>query len=64
MGSATDYAELLRREPLSRAEIDARRGAAIVREDVTTTLDGDIVERVVPKAAPVPVHKPEPATWD
>jgi hypothetical protein len=64
MGSATDYTELLEREPLSRAEIATRRAAAQVRENVTTSLDGNVVERVTPKAAPLPVHRPERATWD
>jgi hypothetical protein len=64
MGNATEYMQSLKRQPLSRSEVDERRLAALVREDMTTTLEGDIVERVTPRAMPLPVHKPEPATWD
>ncbi len=64
MGNATNYTESLKKSPLSRAELAERRQAARVREDVTTTLEGGIVERVVPTAVPLPVHKPEPSTWD
>jgi hypothetical protein len=27
-------------------------------------VEGEIVQRVVPKAAPQPVYAPQPATWD
>jgi hypothetical protein len=64
MGLATEFAESLRNKPLSQTELEQRREGARVRESVTTTLEGGIVERVVPKAAPQPVHKPEPRTWD
>lgn len=64
MGNATKLTEALVKQPLSREEIDERREAALVREDVTTTLDGNIVQRVIPTAAPVPIRRPEPSTWD
>ena len=64
MGYATTFKESLKRSPLSQAEIDDRREAARLREDVTTTLEGEIVERPAPRALPTPVHNPEPATWD
>lgn len=64
MGNATTITESLKRSPLSQVEIKGRREAAQLREDVTTTLDGEIVERPAPKVVPRPVHNPEPATWD
>jgi phosphoribosylpyrophosphate synthetase len=64
MGRATNLADALKTRPLSVAELDERRQAAKVRENVTTTLDGDVVERVTPKAAPAPVAPREPVTWD
>ncbi len=64
MGRATNLAEALKARPLSVAELDERRQGAKVRENVTTTLDGHVVEHVVPKAAPTPVAPREPVTWD
>jgi hypothetical protein len=64
MGNATTITESLKRAPLSRTEIKDRREAGKLREDVTTTLEGEIVERPAPKVLPLPVHNPEPATWD
>jgi hypothetical protein len=64
MGKATTITDRVLGLPLSPAELEERRQAAIVREDVTTTLDGDVVERVTPVAAPTPVRRREAATWD
>jgi hypothetical protein len=64
MGNATQVTDLIRRAPLSNAEIEERDEAARIREDVTTTLDGEVVERVSPRVAPISVQRPEPSTWD
>jgi hypothetical protein len=64
MGRATNLADALKTRPLSVAELDERRQAAKVRENITTTLDGDIVERVTQQAAPAPVAPREMVTWD
>jgi hypothetical protein len=64
MGLATEFAESLEGKPLSQAELEERREGARVRESVTTTLEGGVVERIVPKVAPKPIHQPEPRTWD
>jgi hypothetical protein len=64
MGNATQITDLIQRDPLSRQEIDARSEMERHRDDVTTTLDGAVVERVTPKLAPAPVQRPEPSTWD
>jgi hypothetical protein len=62
MGLATEFAESLKAKPLLSTELEARRDGARVRESVTTTLEGEIVERAA--TAPRPVHNPEPRTWD
>lgn len=64
MGRATDVADVLTTRPLTAVELDERRKAAKVRENVTTTLDGEVVERATTTAAPQPVQQREPATWD
>ena len=40
------------------------RQAGKLRENLTTTLEGEIVERQTVKSAPRPVQQREPATWD
>jgi hypothetical protein len=64
MGNATQITGVIKGTPLSREEIDERRDAARIRHDVTTTLDGEVVERVAPTVAPRQVQAPEPRTWD
>jgi hypothetical protein len=64
MGRATDLADALTMRPLSVTELDERRSAAKVREKVTTTLGGEIVERETPRAVPAQVQQPQVATWD
>jgi hypothetical protein len=64
MGVATDVTAALTRVPVSVAESEERREAARVRDDLTTTLDGSVVERVAPTVAAQPVRSPQPSTWD
>ena len=64
MGRATDLTDALTIRPLSVIELDERRGAAKVREKVTTTLGGEIVERETPQAAPAQIQQPQVETWD
>jgi hypothetical protein len=64
MGLATTFAESLTTKPLSAGELDQRREAGKLRENVTTTLEGEIVESQTVRSAPQPVHQREPATWD
>jgi hypothetical protein len=64
MGNATQFTETIKASRLTPAELKERRQGARVREDVTTTVDGEIVEQPEPKAAPLTVYAPQPATWD
>jgi hypothetical protein len=64
MGLASNLTDILTTEPLSALELEQRRAGAKVRENLTTTLAGDIVERQSVTVAPLPVQRPEPATWD
>jgi hypothetical protein len=64
MGLATAFAESLTTMPLTVGELDERREAGKLRENLTTTLEGEIVERQTAKSAPKPVQRREPATWD
>jgi hypothetical protein len=64
MGVASNVTDILITEPLNALELEQRRAGAKVRENLTTTLDGEIVERQSVTAAPLPVQRPEPATWD
>jgi hypothetical protein len=64
MGKASDLAAALTRVPLSAAESAARREDARVREHLTTTLDGAVVDRKTSSETPKPVRPPEHRIWD
>ncbi|HEX5925820.1 MAG TPA: hypothetical protein VFY45_18445 [Baekduia sp.] len=64
MGQATDITARITRLPLSAEEVAERARAERVRTDVETTLDGQVVERPTPTAAPKPAFRAAPATWD
>jgi len=62
MGVASDVTAALIEAPVSSAEEEERREGSRVRDDLTTKLDGSIVERAAPAAKPA--QPPQPATWD
>jgi hypothetical protein len=64
MGQATDITDRIIRAPLSSDELAERAQTERIRTDVETTLDGRVIERQKPTAAPQPAFRAEPATWD
>lgn len=64
MGQATDLSQALTRLPLSNEELAERSGQERRREMVETNLDGEIVERMAPTAAPQPAFQASQQTWD
>lgn len=64
MGKATDLASEIVATPLTAVESSVRRDADRELVDPVATLDGTIVERPTPQAAPRPVIRAERETWD
>jgi hypothetical protein len=64
VGQATDITERITTRPLSAEELADRRAGERVQENVETTLDGQVVERIAPAAAPQPTFQAQPSTWD
>jgi hypothetical protein len=64
MGFATDRARRLMQEPLTDAESAERQAADRELNNPGVTLDGAVVDRPAPKAAPQQVITPDTGTWD
>lgn len=65
MGDGTDLDSFLEAHPLTDQETRERRAAeAISDPDKEATLDGELVKRSTPSAAPILIQERKTATWD
>ncbi len=65
MGKASALDDYLETHPLTPAEIKHRRAAEQISDaDIEVTLDGGLVKRPQPAAAPTVVQQTPSRTWD
>jgi hypothetical protein len=64
MGQASNIGAELLKQPLSIDEMEERKRRAQPLSNGEASLDGEVVERITPTAAPRPALPARPATWD
>jgi predicted Zn-dependent protease len=65
MGKASALDDYLETHPLTPAEIKLRRAAEQISDpDIEVTLDGGLIKRTTPAAAPTVVQQAPDRTWD